>query len=158
MITYYSIVNAKDAIEANGGTFSIGDVFTNTTFRCAQFFTGLELLHLLTPFFFFFRGRNIVISLLSTYALYLISSLIFFDPAHMVTSFFQYLLFSPAMTNCIMVYASALWCLGRAPAARCSGHLVGPPASGTSESLPRRPRIADYALLTPWTYPQLRLQ
>lgn len=81
VITYYSVVNAKDAIEANGGKFSIGDVFTNTTFR------------------------NIVISLLSTYALYLISSLIFFDPAHMITSFFQYLLFSPAMTNCIMVYA-----------------------------------------------------
>lgn len=81
VITYYSIVNAKDAIEASGGKFSISDVFTNTTFR------------------------NIVISLLSTYALYLISSLIFFDPAHMITSFFQYLLFSPAMTNCIMVYA-----------------------------------------------------
>lgn len=44
-----------------------------------------------------------MISLLSTYALYLISSLVFFDPAHMITSFFQYLLFSPTMTNAIMV-------------------------------------------------------
>lgn len=49
--------------------------------------------------------RNIVISLLSTYALYLISSLIFLDPAHMFTSFLQYLLFSPSMTNVVMVYA-----------------------------------------------------
>lgn len=43
MITYYSIVNAKDAIEASGGKFSISNVFTNTTFRCAQFSYGLEL-------------------------------------------------------------------------------------------------------------------
>lgn len=33
-----------------------------------------------------------MVSLLSTYGLYLISSLIFFDPAHMFTSFLQYLL------------------------------------------------------------------
>ncbi|GAA5977405.1 hypothetical protein JCM10908_004966 [Rhodotorula pacifica] len=81
VITYYSIVHARDAIEAAGGKFSVGDIFTNTTFR------------------------NIVISLLSTYVLYLVSSLIFFDPAHMITSFLQYLLLSPSMTNVINVYA-----------------------------------------------------
>jgi len=67
--------------------------------------------------------RNIVISLLSTYALYLVSSLIFFDvrparlsareaaeltrgdpqPAHMFTSFIQYLLLSPSFTNILNV-------------------------------------------------------
>ncbi|POY74474.1 hypothetical protein BMF94_2473 [Rhodotorula taiwanensis] len=109
VITYYSIVNAKDAIEASGGKFSVGDIFTNTTFR------------------------NIVISLLSTYALYLISSLIFFDPAHMFTSFFQYLLFSPAMTNVVNVYAfsninDVTW--GNRPEEKVSTDLGVAPAKG----------------------------
>ena len=55
-ITAKGIINAKDAIEADGtGAFTLSDVFSNATFR------------------------NIVISLLSTYGLYLIASLIFFD-------------------------------------------------------------------------------
>ena len=50
VITYYSVVNAKDAIEANGGKFSIGDVFTNTTFRYAQSFKASKLLPLTRSF------------------------------------------------------------------------------------------------------------
>ena len=50
VITYYSVVNAKDAIEANGGKFSIGDVFTNTTFRYVQSFYASKLLPLTRSF------------------------------------------------------------------------------------------------------------
>jgi len=104
-ITAKGIINARDAIEADGTSeFTLSDVFSNATFR------------------------NIVISLLSTYGLYLIASLIFFDvstrslhvgapdlslpclsscfqPAHMFTSFIQYLLLAPSYINVINVYA-----------------------------------------------------
>ncbi|KAM0750978.1 hypothetical protein T439DRAFT_300931 [Meredithblackwellia eburnea MCA 4105] len=81
IITYKAIVNVKDAIEADGGHFSASDIFSNSIFR------------------------NIVISLLSTYGLYLFASLIFLEPAHMFTSFIQYLLLAPSFTNVINVYA-----------------------------------------------------
>ncbi|BGP49869.1 Chitin synthase 4 [Rhodotorula kratochvilovae] len=109
VITYYGVKNAKDAIEAEGGSFTASDIFTNATFR------------------------NIVISLLSTYALYLISSLIFFDPAHMFTSFLQYLLLSPAFTNILNVYAFAnvndvTW--GNRPEEKVSNDLGAAPVKG----------------------------
>ncbi|KAI5479453.1 chitin synthase, glycosyltransferase family 2 protein [Pseudohyphozyma bogoriensis] len=80
-ITYKAIVNVKNAIEEDGGSFSASDIFANSIFR------------------------NIVISLLSTYGLYLIGSLLFLDPSHMFTSFLQYLLLAPSWTNIINVYA-----------------------------------------------------
>jgi chitin synthase len=43
--------------------------------------------------------RDLILSTLSTYGLYLISSLMFFDATHMVTCFIQYLLFSPSYIN-----------------------------------------------------------
>ncbi|RKP09671.1 glycosyltransferase family 2 protein [Thamnocephalis sphaerospora] len=49
--------------------------------------------------------RNLVISLASTYGLYLISSLLHLEPWHMITSFVQYLLLLPAFVNILMVYA-----------------------------------------------------
>jgi chitin synthase len=49
--------------------------------------------------------RNLVISLMSTYGLYLISSLLHLEPWHMITSFVQYLLLLPAFVNILMVYA-----------------------------------------------------
>ncbi|GAA5928047.1 hypothetical protein JCM3775_002798 [Rhodotorula graminis] len=111
VITYYGVKNAKDAIEAEGGKFTASDIFTNATFR------------------------NIVISLLSTYALYLISSLIFFDPAHMFTSFAQYMLLSPAFTNIINVYAfcniqDVSW--GNRPEEKPSNDLGSAPVKGDS--------------------------
>ncbi|TNY17016.1 class II chitin synthase [Rhodotorula diobovata] len=111
IITYYGVKNAKDAIEAEGGTFTASDIFTNTTFR------------------------NIVISLLSTYALYLVSSLIFFDPAHMFTSFIQYLLLSPSFTNILNVYAfcniqDVSW--GNRPEEKPSNDLGSAPVKGDS--------------------------
>ncbi|BFZ65301.1 Chitin synthase, class 2 [Saitoella coloradoensis] len=49
--------------------------------------------------------RDLVVSLLATYGLYLISSIIYFEPWHMITSFIQYLLLSPSYTNILNVYA-----------------------------------------------------
>jgi len=51
--------------------------------------------------------RNIVISLLSTLGLYVIASLLFFEPWHMLTSFIQYLLMAPSYINVLNVYAFA---------------------------------------------------
>lgn len=49
--------------------------------------------------------RTLIISMLSTYVLYLLSSLLFLDPWHMVTSFVQYLLLTPTYLNILNVYA-----------------------------------------------------
>lgn len=49
--------------------------------------------------------RNIIISLCSTYVLYLVSSALFLDPWHMFTSFVQYILLAPSYTNVLNVYA-----------------------------------------------------
>lgn len=49
--------------------------------------------------------RDIVISTLSTYGVYFIASIMFFDPWHMFTSLIQYLLLVPAFVNILMVYA-----------------------------------------------------
>ncbi|KAH8822583.1 glycosyltransferase family 2 protein [Flagelloscypha sp. PMI_526] len=51
--------------------------------------------------------RNIVISLLATLGLYVIASLIFFEPWHMITSFVQYLLLAPSYIAVLNVYAFA---------------------------------------------------
>lgn len=49
--------------------------------------------------------RDIVISLGSTYCLYLISSIIYLQPWHMLTSFIQYILLSPSYINVLNIYA-----------------------------------------------------
>nr|AZQ26798.1 putative chitin synthase 1 [Ganoderma lucidum]QDK64616.1 chitin synthase [Ganoderma lucidum] len=49
--------------------------------------------------------RNIVISLLATLGLYIIASLLFFEPWHMITSFIQYLLMAPSYISVLNVYA-----------------------------------------------------
>ncbi|KAJ7292821.1 chitin synthase [Mycena rebaudengoi] len=49
--------------------------------------------------------RDIVISLMATYGLYLISSLMHFEPWHMFTSFIQYMFFLPSYVNILMMYA-----------------------------------------------------
>ncbi|KAL1946121.1 hypothetical protein VTO73DRAFT_15248 [Trametes versicolor] len=51
--------------------------------------------------------RNIVISLLATLGLYILASLIFFEPWHMITSFVQYLLMAPSYISVLNVYAFA---------------------------------------------------
>ncbi|KAK3830273.1 MAG: glycosyltransferase family 2 protein [Linnemannia gamsii] len=59
----------------------------------------MELLKVQGPF------RDTVISLASTYGLYIISSLLHFEPWHMLTSFIPYLFLLPAYVNILMVYA-----------------------------------------------------
>ncbi|RXW18195.1 hypothetical protein EST38_g7654 [Candolleomyces aberdarensis] len=49
--------------------------------------------------------RNIVLSLLATLGLYILASLIFFEPWHMITSFIQYLLMAPSYIAVLNVYA-----------------------------------------------------
>ncbi|KND00536.1 uncharacterized protein SPPG_04845 [Spizellomyces punctatus DAOM BR117] len=49
--------------------------------------------------------RDIVISLASTYGLYVISSLLYMEPWHMITSFIQYLFLMPSFLNILMIYA-----------------------------------------------------
>ncbi|ODQ77760.1 glycosyltransferase family 2 protein [Babjeviella inositovora NRRL Y-12698] len=51
------------------------------------------------------RFRDLVISLASTYALYFAASFIYGQPAHMFTSFVQYLLLSPAYINVLNIYS-----------------------------------------------------
>lgn len=43
--------------------------------------------------------------MLSTYVLYIVSSILFLDPWHLVTSFLQYLLLTPTYINILNVYA-----------------------------------------------------
>ncbi|KAI0369434.1 glycosyltransferase family 2 protein [Pilatotrama ljubarskyi] len=61
----------------------------------------------LTPDLLFTNSifRNIVISLLATLGLYILASLIFFEPWHMITSFIQYLLMAPSYISVLNVYA-----------------------------------------------------
>lgn len=49
--------------------------------------------------------RDLVVANASTYALYFISSLIYLEPWHMLTSFIQYILLSPAYINVLNIYA-----------------------------------------------------
>jgi len=48
---------------------------------------------------------TLIISVLSTYGIWLIASLLMFDPWHMVTSLVQYMLLTPTFTNILNVYA-----------------------------------------------------
>ncbi|KAJ3395671.1 Chitin synthase, class 2, partial [Chytridiales sp. JEL 0842] len=53
-----------------------------------------------TPLF-----RDLVISMASTYGLYLVSSIMFLDPWHIITCMVQYLFMIPSFVNILMVYA-----------------------------------------------------
>ncbi|KAF7188378.1 Chitin synthase C [Pseudocercospora fuligena] len=48
---------------------------------------------------------TLIISMASTWVLYLVASILFLDPWHMVTSFIQYLLLTPTYLNILNVYA-----------------------------------------------------
>ena len=72
--------SVQQQIQDNGG-FSFALLFTNTIF-----FT-------------------LIVSMLSTWVLYLVASIMFLDPWHMVTSFIQYLLLTPTYLNILNVYA-----------------------------------------------------
>lgn len=48
---------------------------------------------------------TLIISVMSTYGIWLLASLLMFDPWHMLTSLVQYMLLSPSYTNVLNVYA-----------------------------------------------------
>lgn len=48
---------------------------------------------------------TLIVSVMSTFGIWLIASLIMFDPWHMFTSFIQYMLLTPTYTNVLNVYA-----------------------------------------------------
>ncbi|WWC63440.1 uncharacterized protein I303_106042 [Kwoniella dejecticola CBS 10117] len=48
---------------------------------------------------------DLAMSLMATYGLYLISSILYFEPWHMLTSFIQYLLLLPSYVNILLIYA-----------------------------------------------------
>lgn len=73
------VISIEKQVEAQN--FSVSLLFTN------QFFLTL------------------VVSLCATYVLYLVMSILFFDPWHMFTSFIQYLLLTPTYVNILNVYA-----------------------------------------------------
>ena len=48
---------------------------------------------------------TLIVSVMSTYGIWLIASLLMFDPWHMFTSLVQYMLLTPTFTNVLNVYA-----------------------------------------------------
>ncbi|USW53926.1 Putative chitin synthase, nucleotide-diphospho-sugar transferase [Septoria linicola] len=62
---------------------------------------GFNLAMLFTNKLFF----TLIISMASTWVLYLVASILFLDPWHMFTSFIQYLLLTPTYLNILNVYA-----------------------------------------------------
>lgn len=48
---------------------------------------------------------TLIVSVMSTYGIWLIASLLMFDPWHMITSLVQYMLLTPTFTNILNVYA-----------------------------------------------------
>ncbi|CAI6244364.1 unnamed protein product [Periconia digitata] len=77
---FITVRSVQSQIAKNNG-FSVGDIFTDQIF-----FT-------------------LIVSLASTYAMWLVVSIIFLDPWHMFTSFIQYLLLTPTYINILNVYA-----------------------------------------------------
>ena len=70
-----------------------------TVINAGQNWTGFMSLFTYPAF------RDLFISMMATYGLYIVSSILYFDPWHMITSFVQYLLFLPSYVNILNVYA-----------------------------------------------------
>lgn len=77
----YIAVTAIISDVNNGRPFSLDELFRNQVFY------------------------TLIVSVMSTYGLWLVASILMFDPWHMVTSFVQYMLLSPTYTNILNVYA-----------------------------------------------------
>ena len=71
---------------------SVETQLTDKSFTFASLFT--------VPLF-----RTLIVSMASTWLLYLFASILFLDPWHMATSFMQYLLLTPTYLNILNVYA-----------------------------------------------------
>ncbi|GJJ15340.1 hypothetical protein Clacol_009616, partial [Clathrus columnatus] len=72
-----------DGVKEQDGQLGVHDLFNNHVFR------------------------DIIISLVATLGLYVVASLLFFEPWHMITSFLQYLLMAPSYIAVLNVYAFA---------------------------------------------------
>ncbi|KAF5374183.1 hypothetical protein D9615_008867 [Tricholomella constricta] len=84
LLAFKGIQSVADTVQGGlNRPLELSDVFTNPIFR------------------------NIVLSLLATLGLYILSSLLFFEPWHMITSFIQYLLMAPSYITVLNVYAFA---------------------------------------------------
>ncbi|KAF1976781.1 hypothetical protein BU23DRAFT_501246 [Bimuria novae-zelandiae CBS 107.79] len=77
---FITVRSVQEQVSKNKG-FNVGDIFADKIF-----FT-------------------LVVSLASTYLMWLVVSIIFLDPWHMVTCFIQYLLMTPTYVNILNVYA-----------------------------------------------------
>ncbi|KUI62912.1 Chitin synthase 3 [Cytospora mali] len=77
----YISVNAIQTDLADGTGFSVSELFKNKVFY------------------------TLIVSVMSTYGIWLIASLFMFDPWHMITSLVQYMLLTPTFTNILNVYA-----------------------------------------------------
>ncbi|OAX77424.1 chitin synthase C [Emergomyces africanus] len=82
-LTFAAIFITVKSIQAetSDGDFSFSSIFSNH-----QFF-------------------SMIVSLMSTYVLWIVASLLFFDPWHMVTCFLQYILLTPTYINVLNIYA-----------------------------------------------------
>ncbi|KAI8384634.1 chitin synthase 1 [Radiomyces spectabilis] len=49
--------------------------------------------------------RELIVSMISTYVMYFVASIMFLDPWHMFTSFIPYIFMSPSYTNVLNIYA-----------------------------------------------------
>lgn len=78
---YISVIAIQTDLENNQGNFNVETLFKNKVFV------------------------SLILSVMSTYGIWIIASLLMFDPWHMVTSLVQYLLLSPTWTNVLNVYA-----------------------------------------------------
>ncbi|KZT22847.1 glycosyltransferase family 2 protein [Neolentinus lepideus HHB14362 ss-1] len=81
---FFLAFKGVENVDHSSGPITASDIFTNVIFR------------------------NIVISLAATLGLYIVASLIFFEPWHMITSFLQYLLMAPSYINVLNVIMTQL--------------------------------------------------
>jgi cellulose synthase/poly-beta-1,6-N-acetylglucosamine synthase-like glycosyltransferase len=88
------VIFAASWLTYKGITTNINDTqWTNSTYANLAIFWANS------------QFRNIIISMLATYAIYAISSFLHCDPWHLFTSFLQYMLLLPSFTNLLTVYA-----------------------------------------------------
>lgn len=80
-LTYHGIQQVLGLMKIQAGTSSVSVLLGNGTFR------------------------DIVLSLGTTIGLYIVISLLYFQPWHMITSFAQYTLLTPSFINILQVYA-----------------------------------------------------
>jgi chitin synthase len=78
---FITVKSVQKKINENNGVFSVDLLFGDS---------------------FFF---TLILSMASTWLLYLVASILFLDPWHMITSFIQYLLLTPTYLNILNVYA-----------------------------------------------------